>query len=109
MRWRDEKNRQFGLKRDIDTDGGRSDLFIFTDSKTTNFRDSVEIIDSLQFFLPYREWRGLAKFARLKSKRLRGGNRDGLFLNEAEATIKRCRRQWLGGKWKKVKGHGVYG
>lgn len=43
------KKQTIWVKKGCDDGGSRSDLFIFTDSKTTNFRDSVEIISSCNF------------------------------------------------------------
>ena len=43
------KKQTIWVKKGCDDGGGRSDLFIFTDSKTTDFRDSVEIISSCIF------------------------------------------------------------
>ena len=43
------KKQTIWVKKGHEDSGGRSDLFIFTDSKTTDFRDSVEIISSCIF------------------------------------------------------------
>jgi hypothetical protein len=43
------KKQTIWVKKGYDDGDGRSDLFIFTDSKTTNFGDSVEIISSCNF------------------------------------------------------------
>ena len=43
------KKQTIWVKKGYDDGGGLSDLFIFTDSKTTDFRDSVEIISSCNF------------------------------------------------------------
>lgn len=43
------KKQTIWIKKGCGFGDGRSDLFIFTDSKTTNFKDSVEIISSCKF------------------------------------------------------------
>lgn len=43
------KKQTIWVKKGYDDGGGCSDLFIFTNSKTTDFRDSVNIISSCNF------------------------------------------------------------
>ena len=43
------KKQTIWVKKGYGDSGGRSDLFIFTGSKTTNFRDLVDIISSRNF------------------------------------------------------------
>ncbi len=67
------KKQTIWVKKGYDDGSGRKDLFIFMDSKTTNFRDSVDIISSCNF--PALQGMEFGEVREVEIG-LRGGNRD---------------------------------